>query len=88
MRVIHKFGPVSPHIPFQLKNVHNIVHFAQQSEGMFIWCEKDKEKLRSRNIEVLIVGTGWDYEPEWAHVQSLIDKAGYVWHLLESVEAF
>jgi hypothetical protein len=55
---------------------------------MFIWCEKDKEELRSRNIEVLIVGTGWDYEPEWVHVQSLIDKAGYVWHLLESVEPF
>jgi hypothetical protein len=86
MRVIHKFGPFVPRSPFVLENVHRIVHYAQGSDGIYVWCEKDKDKLRSRNIECLIVGTGWDYEASWDHVSTVIDRAGYVWHLLESKE--
>jgi hypothetical protein len=86
MRVIHKFGPFNIRELNILENVHRIVHFAQGSDGLYVWCEKDKEKLRSRNIEILIVGTGWDYESSWEHQGTIIDKAGYVWHLLESKE--
>ena len=83
MRVIHKFGPFQPHEVIRIENIRKVVHFDQQGHGLYVWAELDKEGKRNREVALLVVGTGWDYECEWEHVSTVVDSTQLVWHLLK-----
>jgi len=82
MRVIHKFGPFTPNKEITV-TCKKTVHFGLQDGCIHIWAEVDKESHRNKERTFIIIGTGWDYEYEFDHIQSLVDSAGYVWHLLQ-----
>lgn len=86
MRVIHKFGPVKVNKPLVVENFHKFTHFALQNRELYIWCEIDLEHVLERSTQFLVVGTGQTYEEYWKHKSTLIDPAGYVWHLLEEID--
>lgn len=46
-----------------------------------IWMEIDEENYDESEINIIAIGTGWDYDDNaGVYVDSVIDRSGYVWH--------
>ena len=59
---------------FKSTNVH---------EGIFFWAIVDPAASAVPR-RLMCVGTGWEIQPDIKeHIDTVISKGGYVWHLLE-----
>lgn len=88
--IVYKFGPYRPsNGVITIKNVRKLVHFDEQNGELFIWCEAPEGKDRYvKDLQFLIVGTGWLYDASWEHTKSVVTEDGHVWHLLQPLNMF
>lgn len=83
MQTIHKFGPFSQAREFVLTDVTRVVHFGEQNGGLYVWALVNLEPHKPKERTFCIVGTGWNFEHDFKHVQTVQDSEGFVWHLLQ-----
>ena len=48
-----------------------------------IWLEADWQAEPQIERSFFVIGTGWEIAPDLKHHGSLIDLAGFVWHIYE-----
>ena len=57
-------------------------HFGIQDGSLYAWFEVNCGAIQSE-IQVTIVGTGWDVPEEADYLGTCITQDGYVWHLYQ-----
>lgn len=92
-RTIYKYGPMLPGtaVEILLPEGSKVIHFAKVYHGLsdnkslMVWIERWTDENRQKKYsthEFLVVGTGWDIEPDMTHGGTIVDdELGFVWHL-------
>lgn len=63
------------------------VHVGYQNGAPMVWVETETDDLRPVEWTFTTIGTGWDIPQGAAHVGTLVDTAGYVWHYYQNHKA-
>ncbi len=85
-RTIHKYeisrvGETTISLPWHSE----VIHFAEINGGFFIWLEVPVKTNFARgpvDHTYTVVGTGLDYDECWGPQKTVVNKVGFVWHLL------
>ena len=58
-----------------------IIKVMVQNGWPYIWMEVDEENYDESEINIIAIGTGWDYNDDaGVYVDSVINRDGHVWH--------
>jgi hypothetical protein len=86
MRTIYKY-PVSPSLAPNVISApgdFRPLALGVQGDALVVWAEVGEPGGYPHGHEVMVVGTGWDYDhTQWEYVATAQDRAGFVWHLLK-----
>lgn len=79
---ILKYGvSVDGHAVTIKNHFSRIIKIMTQHGWPHIWMEIDEENYDESEINIIAIGTGWDYNDDaGVYVDSVIDRSGYVWH--------
>jgi hypothetical protein len=65
-----------------------IVHVGKQGDTLMVWAsvavpEKDIAPPKEHRHDLMVVGTGWEFDQEAEHVGTIFDGP-FVWHVLRT----
>ena len=80
MRTIHKY-PLHGSLVLLPKGA-KIIEVARQGNAMQIWAEIDTEEEQFENVNIVMLGTGWNIPENAIHLKTVHDGE-FVWHFYE-----